>query len=193
MPLVWVAMVARTSNLRLWTRTLLVGTILTLLHAVVAWTTVVPDPAGWVTCQARLDAGLLHQARGQAGFLEFVGAFFNLVWLWLASMLNGNHMSQSLVCSDAVMSGSTCFSSLFAFGLYDVARMTTRKMKPHFRRLYRMFFGAILTAVVVAASLAEVAHHRQYSSNVVLSFIFTLLLYGSPAVGICVDRWLTTG
>jgi len=193
LPVLWAAVVFKRSNLRLWTRTLLVGTILASLKAFIAWMTVLPDPAGWGDCKAKLDEGLLQAAREGTSFLWMFKAFFDVVWLWFTNLLFGNHSSPSFVCSDGVVSGSTYMNSLFALALYDAMRVATRKMKPHFRWIYRLLVAFALTVLVLQSAHVDLMSGRQYAADVTLGIVFTLLLYSNPTIAICVDRWLTSG
>lgn len=195
MPLVLVIITARSNDLRLWTRTLLVGIVLALLNAFVSWMTVVPSATGWATCSVQLDAGLLQVARAAPGasILGVIGSILHVLWLWIFGICTGLRYPPNLVCGGAFLSSPTYFYSLCALALYDGARTATRKMKPHFRWLYRVIFAFVLTFLAVTAAHWELLTRQQYSADVALSVILTLLLYGSPPVAICVDRWLTWG
>jgi hypothetical protein len=168
----------------MWTRTLLVGSIIAVLKGFMAWMTVVPNPAGWAACKNGMNRDWMF---------GFFGATFNVLWLWITSILGGNRVSQNLVCSDAVVSSPTYFSALFALALYDAMRVQTRKMKPHFRFLYRLLGGFTLLILVIQAAHLDLMDRRQYGAAVVLALVLTMLLYSSIPVAICVDRWLTWG
>merc|ERR1719221_1183075 len=120
-------------------------------------------------------------------------ALFCVVWLWIADLATGMRGAGRIACADMLFSGSVYVSGVFALGLYDAARVGTRKLKPQFRRLYRMGFAVLLSLIVVLDGLGGLSSRRQYSMDVVLALAFALLIYSNPVVAICVDHLLTWG
>lgn len=199
-PLLWAHDAVQSRNLRLWTRTLLVGSIIVALKGALAWATVVPDSDSLVSCRERLD-GVSFQ--GGNPVFDFFTGLWNILFLWVSSVFYGimipirryvrHTQSKYSVCADMFLSGPTSLCALFSLGLYDVARTTTRKQKPHFRCVYRAGIGLLLTILVVADALAQLTTRQQYTMDVVLALVLTMLLYSSPLIAICVDRWLVYG
>merc|ERR1719253_1845899 len=66
-PFVWLVVVLKTRNLRLWTRTLLAAAILAVLKGFFAWVTIVPDAAGWEACKERLRPWVLGHYQSSGG------------------------------------------------------------------------------------------------------------------------------
>lgn len=164
---------------------MLVGIVLSLLKGLLLFTTVLPDPSGWDDCKEGLDSNILNTAKNSAPIIgTLFSGFVDIVEIWMLAPRN-------LVCSDGILSRSSYIASLFAFGLYDLGRISTRKLKPHFRWLYRLLFGTMLAGLVVWSGRADVENHHQYTVDVVLAIVFTLLVYGSPIVALGVDKWLT--
>jgi len=199
-PVLWAHDAIVSRNLRLWTRTLLVGSIIVALKGLLAWATTVPDSEGLRACQERLQGSPLQFANP---VLDFITVIWHILLLWVSSVFYGiviplrrfifHTHPKDFVCADMFLSGPTSLCALFSLGLYDVARTTTRKQKPHFRFVYRSFAGLILTFIVVKDGLAQVTTGRQYTMDVVLALVLTMLLYSSPVIAICVDRWLLCG
>lgn len=196
--LLWLIVAIQFRNLRLWTRTLLVGSILALLKGLIALSTVMPDAAGWSECRDRLEGSMLldHFATSasEAGVLDWFGSALLVLRLWLVGLLSGMRGHAHLVCADELPSGSTCLLVLFSLGLYDVAREKgTRKMKPHFRLLGRAMVALLLVTLALSDALADLSARRQYTMSAVLGIILTLLLYSSPVAATCTHHWLTFG
>lgn len=196
--LLWLVVAIQFKNLRLWTRTLFVGSILALLKGLIALSTVVPDSAGWGECRDRLEGSVLldHFATSgsEAGVLDWLMSVLLVLRLWLVGMLSGMRGHGHLVCADELPSGSTCLLVLFSLGLYDVAREKgTRKLKPHFRIISRAIVALLLVTVALSDAIADLSARRQYTMSAALGMILTLLLYGSPVAATCTHHWLTSG
>lgn len=194
LPLFWLAAVVQARNLRLWTRTLLAAAFLALLRGLLSSLTLLPDPLGWQGCEANLRPELMAHYQGQHGFADIAKGTGLVLWLWLQDLVLGMRLQEHLVCAGgASLSGSAFFSALFALAIYDLSRMWTRKMKPHFRSLAHLASGGLLTVLVLVDASIDVALGRQYTAGVTMSLVLALLTYQSPALAVCADRLLVRG
>jgi len=194
LPLFWLAAVVQARNLRLWTRTLLAAAFLALLRGVLSSLTLLPDPLGWQGCEANLRPEVMAHYQGQQGFADIAKGTGLVLWLWLQDLALGMRLQEHLVCAGgASLSGSAFFSALFALAIYDLSRMWTRKMKPHFRSLAHLASGGLLTVLVLVDVSIDMALGRQYTAGVTMSLVLALLTYQSPALAVCADRLLVRG
>lgn len=195
MPALWVAAVVNARNLRLWTRTLLAAAVLATLRAALAALTLLPDPLGWEGCQEGLHSGALdhyqqaHQD-GPAGILEGLKGVGLIILLWVQDLAFGMRLQSNLVCANSSLSGSCYLSALIASALYDLSRVWVRKLKPHFRNISHVVFALVLTSLVLADALLDLAAGRQLTVSVALGYLLAVLLYQSPALALCTDRLL---
>ncbi|CAJ1428219.1 unnamed protein product [Effrenium voratum] len=193
-PLVWLVAVVQARNLRLWTRTLLAASFLATLAGLLACLTMLPDPLGWQSCQANLQQDALDHYQGELNFAEVVKAAGLILWLWVQDLVLGMRLQGQLVCAGgASVSGPCWFSALFAFALYDLSRMWSRKLKPHFRDISHLACGGLLAAMILMDAGIDVATERQYTAGVTIAMVLALLVYQSPALAVCTDRLLTRG
>uniref|UniRef100_A0A7S0AAA3 Sphingomyelin synthase-like domain-containing protein n=1 Tax=Pyrodinium bahamense TaxID=73915 RepID=A0A7S0AAA3_9DINO len=188
-PCVWLAVVVGQRNLRLWTHTLLAGSLLVALKGFCAWVTLVPDPAGGEDCLDRLHPQARSHFQRQGGFPESIPI---VLWLWVQDLVAGMRSQRSLVCAGG-FSGPSCVCTLFSLGLYDATRIRVRKMRPHFRTLYHVASAVLLSIVVLVDAGLDLAARRQTTLDVVLALVLALLLYGSPVVAMSADRFLLQG
>ncbi|CAE7456172.1 unnamed protein product [Symbiodinium sp. CCMP2592] len=194
LPLFWLAAVVQARNLRLWTRTLLAAAFLALLRGLLSSLTLLPNPLGWQGCEANLRPEVMAHYQGQQGFADVAKGTGLVLWLWLQDLALGMRLQEHLVCAGgASLSGSAFFSALFALAIYDLSRMWTRKMKPHFRSLAHLASGGLLTVLVLVDVSIDVALGRQYTAGVTMSLVLALLTYQSPALAVCADRLLVRG
>lgn len=193
----WFGVVFWSGNLRLWTRLMLTAAGLAALKSLIAQTTVLPDAGGISDCRDRLGQDLYSHfmiSVGEAGLLDWFSGIGIVFQLWFASLVTGLRGHRHLVCADQLLSGPTYLSVIFSCGLYDFAReKCTRKRRPLFRRLLRSAAAAVLTLLVLADAVAELASHRRYTLDLTLSMCLGLLLYGSPLVSVLTTRWITRG
>ncbi|CAK8988390.1 Reticulocyte-binding protein 2 homolog a [Durusdinium trenchii] len=193
-PLLWLSAVVHARNLRLWTRTLLAASLMALFSGILGFLTMLPQPLGWEACEARLYEDVLQHYRGGEGPLPDVGEALGLIaWIWLQDVTVGMRLQGQLVCAGSSISGPTWFTTLFALALYDLSRMWSRKLKPHFREISHLAFAGVLTACILVDAGLEIVGERQYTSAVTMGLVLALLVYQSPALAVSTDRWLARG
>jgi len=193
-PFAWLFVVVSSKNLRLWTRTLLAGSILALLKGTFAWVTLVPDSSGWEVCQERLHP-VVSEMTSEGALANVASTFKTLsliIWLWIQDLLFGMRGQDGLVCPNS-FSGPSYVCALFSLGLYDATRASVRKVKPHFRTLFQLTTAGLLSTIVVADACLDLVSRRQYTMDVTLALVLSLLVYGSPVVAICTDYLMTRG
>eukprot|EP00928_Gymnodinium_smaydae_P017911 TRINITY_DN16835_c0_g1_i1.p1 TRINITY_DN16835_c0_g1~~TRINITY_DN16835_c0_g1_i1.p1 ORF type:complete len:809 (-),score=101.93 TRINITY_DN16835_c0_g1_i1:135-2516(-) len=194
LPFVWAFIVGKHKMLRLWTRTLFVATGLVLVHATLAWVTVVPDPAGWEQCRSNLYPWVLDhfEEEGVGGLTGFFKSAFQVTLLFAQNVLTGMRYESHFVCSKG-MSGASYLCAVSALGLFEATRIGTRKMKPHFRSWQHLLVASALSTLVLMEALFAISSGRQFTSQVILSVAFAALMYGSPVPAIVTNLWLTRG
>eukprot|EP00448_Togula_jolla_P018904 CAMPEP_0170572608 /NCGR_PEP_ID=MMETSP0224-20130122/2309_1 /TAXON_ID=285029 /ORGANISM="Togula jolla, Strain CCCM 725" /LENGTH=609 /DNA_ID=CAMNT_0010895113 /DNA_START=44 /DNA_END=1870 /DNA_ORIENTATION=- len=186
LPIVWAVVIFNATLLRVWTRTLITGTILALLKAVLAWATVLPATVGWDTCSKELNHWVL-QKWDDIAVLQVVG-------LWLQDLLLGMRSQPlAVTCYHGGLSGPSYVAALCSLGLYEAVRTFAGKQLPHIRTMTQLVSAGLLTALVCADGALDVAARRQYTVDVLLALVFAMLVYSSPVVAVCTDRWMTLG
>jgi len=176
LPLVWALVVVISRNLRLWMRTLLVGTFLVLMRGFLAWLTAVPSALGWEGCREELYPWALEYLSAETGPL---GNLPMVLLLWLHDMAFFMRGQQHLVCAGG-FSGSCALTALISLGLYDAVRSLLRSLGPWWRFLWQFITALLLTSLVLADAWFQLTARHQYTMDIVLALVLALLLYGSP-------------
>lgn len=191
--LVWLCWVVRMQDLSLWTRSLLSGAVLAVLKGLLAWATVLPDPAGWQGCQERLgEDGLAYfrqAASGDAG-VGLGQALLDILLLELRGLWVLDHSGRRRVCADTVFSGQASFCILLFAGLFDAVRSATDGLEASrraaFRGLALLCFGLALLLGLARAA----AGSRHYALDVLVAMALAPLAFGSPSVALATSRWV---
>lgn len=203
--LLWLGHVARTRDLRLWTKGIVAAVVLATLKGVVSWSTVLPDAAGWQGCQERLGPdGLMYYrelsaANSHGDSIQVSQALQDIILLEVRGLWMMGRSARQRVCADTVFSTPTSFCVLFAVSLYDAVRSLTKPLEKHrpetrrgwsARRGTVMALAATLLVLVVLADLAlMVSSPHHYTLDVAVAVPLTLMVYGSPAIAIAAERW----
>lgn len=193
----WLGWVVRTHDLRLWTKTLLSAATLAALKGLLAWATVLPDPAGWQGCQERLGPdGLSYYRRVAANGPGAWQMFQDVLLLELRGFWMMGRASRQHICADTVYSAPTCFCVLLSASLYDAVRAPTassasgeEEATSTRRNTAAALTGTLLVLVVFVELELMVSRPHHYTLDVVLALALTLLVYGNPAVAVAADRW----
>jgi len=195
--LMWSCWVARTKDLRLWTKVLVAAAILACTKGFLAWSMVLPDAAGWDRCRKRLSPdGLMYyrelSARSASGDgVSAFQAFFDICLLELQSLWMVGRSGHEEICADTIISSPTCFGALLAAALYDAVRAHTEQVLDASVRATRLaLLGSFLALVLLADFFLTVATARHYTMNITVAIPFTLMLYGSPALAALAERWV---
>lgn len=199
--IVWLGWVARSQNLRLWTRVMLSGTILATLKGLLAWGTVLPDAASWQGCRERLGGDGLAYFRelsddhvGQGTPLEmlrrFASSWADIAMLSIRSMWMMGGVGRHRTCADTVFSAPSCFCLLVIASLFDLMRATTEGMaiakRSDLRRVATLVLGTLLLTDVVLT--LHSSHH--YTLDVAMALPVTLLVYTNPVILVASNRWV---
>jgi len=178
LPFVWLAVVLRSRNLQLWSRTLFCGALVAILQALLAWSTILPNAGGWEECQAKLGAdGLAYYREDDAGVVASLADVFALAASGLFPFAQ-----RSLLCSELVLSDSSCLFALFSYGLYNAAQKREFPLNP-------LVVALVLILVAACDSGEALASRVHYTTGVVSAFMCTLLIYSNPALAIATETW----
>eukprot|EP00929_Paragymnodinium_shiwhaense_P032425 TRINITY_DN17964_c0_g1_i2.p1 TRINITY_DN17964_c0_g1~~TRINITY_DN17964_c0_g1_i2.p1 ORF type:complete len:638 (-),score=139.86 TRINITY_DN17964_c0_g1_i2:76-1989(-) len=190
--LTWFFWVIRSQNLRLWTRSMIVLTIVFMYKGFVAWVTVVPYPTGWKGCTEALNGAVKEHYMYSSGVAAVFGSIVDVAALWLLSLVSLLRSDQELVCVRGT-SGGSCLLAVAALGLFEATRVHSRRVRSVYRAVYHLVSAVILTLIVVLDSMISLSKDNQYSVDVVVALILAVLLHSSPVIAISTDRWLILG
>eukprot|EP00747_Dinoflagellata_sp_TGD_P207567 gnl/TRDRNA2_/TRDRNA2_81125_c0_seq1.p1 gnl/TRDRNA2_/TRDRNA2_81125_c0~~gnl/TRDRNA2_/TRDRNA2_81125_c0_seq1.p1 ORF type:complete len:653 (-),score=112.49 gnl/TRDRNA2_/TRDRNA2_81125_c0_seq1:111-2069(-) len=188
LPFIWMAWMIRTKDLRLWTHTLLTGTLLATLKGFLAWTTIVPDAEGWESCQDRLGPDGLIYFREKAD--RFFVALLDILMLQVRGIWSAGRAQRSRFCADTVFSSPTYFYVLFSASFFDAMRCVSERLEGRQRALLRGALGGVLLLVLIVDTALSIANRYHYTVDIFIAIILTLLVYGNPAVALATSSWL---
>jgi len=195
--IIWLAWVARMQHLELWTRVMLSGALLAFLKGFLAWSTVLPDAAGWHGCRERLGEGGLAYFRALAGGPAEWGLNWQSVSLWpdIATLSARNlwmlgRVRQHSVCADTMFSSPTSFCMLLTAALYDVVRAETHFLEAVRKGAVRSFVGLALGVVLLSDLAVTILSSEHYTADILVAFPLTLLIYSNPVIAIASKRWV---
>lgn len=197
----WLGWVARSQNLRLWTRVMLSGAILAALKGLLAWGTVLPDAASWQGCRERLGEDGLAYFRelsdahiGQGSPLEMfqsgIASWADITMLSIRSVWMMGGVGRHRTCADTVFSAPSCFCLLLIASLFDMMLAATEGMacaKPSdLRKVATLVLGTLLLTDVVLTLYNS--HH--YTVDITMALPVTLLVYTNPVILVASNRWV---
>uniref|UniRef100_A0A7S1WB09 Sphingomyelin synthase-like domain-containing protein n=1 Tax=Alexandrium catenella TaxID=2925 RepID=A0A7S1WB09_ALECA len=192
--LAWLSWVVRAQDVSLWTRSMLSGAVLALLKGLLAWGTVLPDPAGWHGCQERLGEDGLAYFRETASGTGGTGpgqALLDILLLELRSLWVLDRSGRRRVCADTIFSGQACFCMILCAGLYDAVRSATNDLEAPRKLALRGLALAMLGLALLAGLARAVAGCRHYGLDVLVALALAPLAFGSSAVALATNRWVS--
>lgn len=185
----------RKKVLVLWTKVMICAYCLFSLKGLLGACTTVPDSRGWGTCKSQsLVPEAVDWMRGDHAFWEFLILDF---W-WVAK-----HGKPMRYCADMMFSGHTFTVTLFALGLYELARVLLSEMREatgrrgrHWRRVARILTLTAIGLVTIAQQCFEVyaveTSHFHYTADVLVAFLVTLLIYSNSVTCVAAETWART-
>jgi len=201
--LIWLAWVVRTSDLRLWTRSLLTISLLAALKGFLAWATVLPDAAGWSGCSKRLGRdGLMYYREVGAAMDKGQGTFQaiqDILLLELHGLCSMGNSGRQRVCADTMFSMPTSFCALIAISVYDAlrasklinvgSRLETARGLAARQSMILALVGAALCSICIGEVALMVSSPHHYTLDIAVALPLTLLVYGTPAVALAAESW----
>jgi len=205
LPAIWLVLVFKFKDWRLWTKCCICGSLLAIGKGVLAVMTVVPDSTGWEGCKARLRAvdgteGYKYflQGGGPDGSINFevsiLHSISDILHLEIFGILEGEGNRHLRYCADMIYSGHTYFATLFAVGIYDFVHTWTREhfpppgfMKQRFA--VRFLIGACLAGYVCMDVYCILLNRFHYSIDCVLAIWMVMLMYTNSAITMATDFW----
>lgn len=184
--------VLKNKVLALWTKVMICAFLLFFLKGLLGACTTVPDSRGWQTCK---EQSLVPEAvvwmREDHTFWDFLILDF---W-WVQEY--GKPMRY---CADMMFSGHTFVVTLFALGLYELARVLLSEVRETPARRYNCWRRAARILTLAAMGLVTVAQqgfevyavetsHFHYTSDVLMAFLVTLLLYSNGVICVAAETW----
>ncbi|CAE8662740.1 unnamed protein product, partial [Polarella glacialis] len=183
LPVLWFGVVMRSSNLRLWSQTLLTATLLSTLKGFMSWATVLPDEEGWEGCRERLGSDGLKYYRSQ---VELWAVLTDLLLLEVRGLWAG-HEHRQRFCADATFSGNTYLSALFCTSLFEAVAGSLQQVEWQFAA--RIAVRSVLFAIVLGNMVFPVMNGYHGLADVFIALLLTVMVYSNPAVAIAVHHW----
>jgi len=169
-PLLFAIFAIATDQPFVWVRVMLCFFVLAFGKGLFAQITIIPPSDGWQACKARLE----HH--------------YSIEWYaqvrstWELFFMNPT----SRVCADMMWSGHTYFVTLFAFGLFEVTRLSLRSTSARVRLAaeFLVAFVAILEQSVEVYCVLRSRFH--YTADVVMAVFVTYILFTNGAIAILI-------
>mmetsp|Transcript_45156 Transcript_45156/g.130755 ORF Transcript_45156/g.130755 Transcript_45156/m.130755 type:complete len:850 (-) Transcript_45156:56-2605(-) len=191
-PIIFLAFALLAKDLRVWTKCCLCGSLLALLKAFLARTTLLPDSAGWEICKERLGPDRLGNFRVE-DFCSFKHGFlfglFDVLRLDVVAVWLQRGESRYPFCADMMFSGHAYCYAIFSLGLYDLVRKHTAPLGLLARPLCRFLAGAVLLVLMCCDVESAIANRFHYTMDIVIALVLSLLIFSSPAIAAATEFW----
>lgn len=192
MPLAFVGLAIARNELAIWSKAMFSNAILAVLKGSIGAMTIVPDSAGWQTCQARLGDESVHFFREELPNPFKDGVLSNILQIMRAEV-DGMHHNRILSgirwCADMMFSGHTYFTFLYSVALLEVLSRWYAKTQS----IVTLLCCGTMTVVVVSSQFMElylVLHNRfHYTSDVFVAVLMVLLIYSNGPMAILAHWW----
>lgn len=189
MQLAWLAWVVLNRDVRLWAHTLLTVSVMAALKGLLSYATVVPDAAGWSSCQQRLGEDGLSYFRQDTFFLQAVFDVMCLeIRLFWGDLWQSGSAARGLYCTSGFISTPTYIATIFSLAICDFTCVATRLLPGMERRSWLVILWTILVIIVLLSMIVPVSSRCHYVADVLISVFLGTLIYGNPAVAILADR-----
>lgn len=190
-PLVWLVWILHAKDLKLWVHMLLTVSVLAGLKGFLSWATVVPDAAGWSSCQKRLgDDGLKYYRQGMTGFLS-IEAVIDIILLMIHGLWASGEEARWSYCTSGFMSTPIYVSTAFSLGVCELAHRMTQPSHWHDRPRFQLRLAALSIQILLVTLnvICPLINRHHYTADVVVSLLLPTLLYSNPAIALVAMRW----
>uniref|UniRef100_A0A6U6Q4T9 Sphingomyelin synthase-like domain-containing protein n=1 Tax=Zooxanthella nutricula TaxID=1333877 RepID=A0A6U6Q4T9_9DINO len=177
----------RRFNIKLWTKTMLVASIMAISKGTWDAMTILPDSTGWENCKARLGVEGLQDMRGT----HFIDGDF-LLEVLKAIPREIAIAGRVRYCADMMLSGHTYFACLFSLSAFHQVTFCLDHMQEGWGRCKVAIKVATVALCVLCLALEVilVALARfHYTVDMVSSIVLVLLLWDSGHVERIVRKW----
>ncbi|CAE7416091.1 unnamed protein product [Symbiodinium natans] len=183
----------RKNDLKTWTHLALSASVLAVLKGFLAWSTVLPNAAGWGGCKQSLGAdGLMYFRRQNTGSLSLMDSLLDITLLTIQSLWLLGRAAPQQLCSDTLFCCSTSSLTLVCLSAYEAVARSVDEFRHERRAAVMGLFGLILCAIVLADITLAIGSKLHYSLDVVAAVPLSFLVYGNPALALMAQDWADT-
>jgi len=180
----------RKNDLQTWTHLALSASLLAVLKGFLAWSTVLPNAAGWGACKESLGLdGLLYFRRQNTGGLGLMDSLIDISLLTIQSLWLLGRAAPQQICSDTMFCCSTSSLTLVCLSAYETVARSVDELRPERRATVMGLFGLILCAIVLADITLAIGSKLHYSLDVIAAVPLSFLVYGNPALALMAQDW----
>ena len=180
----------RKNDLQTWTHLALSASLLAVLKGFLAWSTVLPNAAGWGACKESLGLdGLMYFRRQNTGSLGLMDSLIDISLLTIQSLWLLGRAAPQQICSDTMFCCSTSSLTLVCLSAYETVARSVDELRPERRATVMGLFGLILCAIVLADITLAIGSKLHYSLDVIAAVPLSFLVYGNPALALMAQDW----
>ena len=180
----------RQNDLQTWTHLALSASVLAMMKGFLAWSTVLPNAAGWQGCKQSLGTdGLMYFRRQNSGSLGFVDSLLDISLLTIQSLWLLGRAAPQQLCSDTMFCCSTSSLTLVCLSAYETVARSVDEFRHERRSAVMGLFGLILCAIVLADITLAIGSKLHYSVDVLAALPLSFLVYGNPALALMAQDW----
>lgn len=188
------------TNIGLWTKTLIIGSVMALIKGTTDLVTVIPDSGGWARCKERLgeeDLESMTNVNANSSSSYDFGAIFELFFLEILGSGSGG-ARRMRYCGDMLISGHTYFAVLFSLSSWEMTRRCAvvagtpeppdSSLQKNLKRFSNFVLVVALLCVLTEISLVAMARFH-YSVDMYLSILLVLALWDSSPIECMASSW----
>ena len=180
----------RRNDLQTWTHLALSASVLAILKGFLAWSTVLPNAAGWQGCKQSLGAdGLMYFRRQNTQTLGLFDSLMDISLLTVQSLWLLGRAAPQQLCSDTMFCCSTSSLTIVCLCAYETVARSVDEFRHERRSAVMGLFGLILCAIVLADVTLAIGSKLHYSLDVLAALPLSFLIYGNPALALMAQDW----